>query len=110
NAISAAKAMAAPTKEALEVVFHRDYKLDDGRHNNNGWLQELHDPITKLVWENVVLLSPATAASLGLVIQNKENNQLYVPLGRVQLDGRDIVGPAWKQPGMADTVVGLALR
>src|SRR5439155_652165 len=40
---------------------------------------------------------------------NKENNQLYVPLVRIQLDGRDIVGPAWKQPGMADNVVGLAL-
>src|SRR5204862_6549801 len=110
SAISAAQTVAVPTKEALEVIFHRDYKLDDGRGNNNGWLQELPDPITKLVWENVILLSPATAGSLGLVIQNKENNQLYVPLVRIQLDGRDIVGPAWKQPGMADTVVGLALR
>jgi molybdopterin-containing oxidoreductase family iron-sulfur binding subunit len=44
-----------------------------------------------------------------LVIQNKENNLLFVPLVTIQLDGRKITGPAWKQPGMADNVVGLAL-
>ncbi len=107
--LAAAKPVAAPTPDALEVVFHRDYKVDDGRYNNNGWLQELPDPITKLVWENVILLSPKTADDLGLVIQNKENNRLFVPLVRIRLDGREIVGPSWKQPGMADNVVALAL-
>jgi molybdopterin-containing oxidoreductase family iron-sulfur binding subunit len=107
--IGAAKPAATPTRDALEVVFHRDYKMDDGRHNNNGWLQELPDPITKLVWENVILLSPRTAESLGLVIHNKENNLLFVPRVTVQLDGREVVGPAWIQPGMADNVVSLAL-
>src|SRR5207245_10075229 len=96
NVISAAKPAVAPTKESLEVVFHRDYRVDDGRYNNNGWLQELPDPITKLVWENVILLSPKTADSLGLVIQNKENNLLFVPLVTIELDGRKITGPAWK--------------
>src|ERR1044071_20367 len=108
--LAAAKPAAAPpAPDALEVVFHRDYKVDDGRYNNNGWLQELPDPVTKLVWENVVLMSPKTADSLGLAIQNKENNLLFVPLVRVQLDGREITGPAWKQPGMADNVLALAL-
>src|SRR5439155_16389646 len=109
NVLSAAKPAAPPTREALEVVFHRDYRADDGRYNNNGWLQELPDPITKLVWENVILLSPKTADSLGLVIQNTENNLLFVPLVTIERDGRKITGPAWKQPGMADNVVGLAL-
>jgi molybdopterin-containing oxidoreductase family iron-sulfur binding subunit len=108
-AISAAKPAPPPTKESIEVVFHRDYRVDDGRYNNNGWLQELPDPVTKLVWENVILLSPKTADSLGLVIQNKENNLLFVPLVTIEVDGRRIVGPAWKQPGMADNVAGLAL-
>ena len=56
----------APGKENLEVVFHRDYKLDDGRYNNNGWLQELPDPITKMVWDNAVLISRKTAVELGV--------------------------------------------
>ena len=53
-------------KDNLEVVFHRDASVDDGRYTNNGWLQELTDPITKLVWDNAVLISRETAVQLGL--------------------------------------------
>jgi hypothetical protein len=31
--------------------------MDDGRYANNGWMQELPDPITKLTWDNAVLVS-----------------------------------------------------
>src|SRR5262249_18708989 len=67
NDAAVAKAVAdakpiEPGKEKLEVVFHRDYSLDDGRYNNNGWLQEMPDPVTKIVWDNVVLISRKTAA------------------------------------------------
>ncbi len=98
-----------PECDRLEVVFHRDAKVDDGRYANNGWLQELPDPVTKLVWENAVLMSARTAAALGLAIRDRENRDLRVPLVRVALGGREVVGPAWVQPGMADSVVGLAL-
>jgi MoCo/4Fe-4S cofactor protein with predicted Tat translocation signal len=51
---------------ALEVVFQPDYRLYDGRYANNGWLQELPDPLTKVTWDNPALLAPATAEALGL--------------------------------------------
>jgi hypothetical protein len=78
---------AAPTKDKLEVVFHRDYRVDDGRYNNNGWLQELPDPITKMTWENVILLSVKTAKELGLKIQNNENKRIETPW---------VEGPRWQ--------------
>ncbi|HOW67063.1 MAG TPA: TAT-variant-translocated molybdopterin oxidoreductase [Candidatus Paceibacterota bacterium] len=84
----------------VEVVFCRDYRLDDGRYNNNGWLQEMPDPITKLTWENAILLSRTTAASNGL-----RNFDLI----EVELAGRKIEGPVWIQAGMADGTLGLAL-
>ena len=99
----------AATGETLEVVFHRDYSLDDGRWNNNGWLQELPDPITKVVWENVVLLSPATFAQLGLKAVDDESGTALQPLVEIALGSRKITGPAWALPGMADGVAGLAL-
>jgi molybdopterin-containing oxidoreductase family iron-sulfur binding subunit len=118
--IASAKPAEAPSKDKLELVFHRDYSVDDGRYNNNGWLQELPDPITKMVWENVVLMSLKTATDLGIEMisrnpsltkapQDNEDNKLRVPVVRIQLDGREIEGPAWVQPGMADHVIGLAL-
>ncbi|HEY6169647.1 MAG TPA: 4Fe-4S dicluster domain-containing protein, partial [Verrucomicrobiae bacterium] len=123
GAVSAelAKATVAPVplQSALEVVFHRSNKLDDGRHNNNGWLQELPDPITKIVWENVVMVSVHTARDLGLRIASRPKNELSSnDLGtlietndvvEVEVGGRKVTGPAWIQPGLADYVVALEL-
>src|SRR6202022_3858239 len=52
------------TPRAIEIVFPADYKVYDGRYANNAWLQELPDPITKLTWDNAVLLSKSTAKAL----------------------------------------------
>jgi MoCo/4Fe-4S cofactor protein with predicted Tat translocation signal len=90
----------APGKERLDVVFHRDYSLDDGRYGNNGWLQELPDPITKITWDNVVLISRRTAGELG--VQNSD-------VVEIKIGERAVRGPIWVQPGMADFTLGLAL-
>ena len=50
--------------ENLELVFAPDSKLHDGRFANNGWLQELPDPLTKMTWDNAAILGPATASEL----------------------------------------------
>ncbi len=53
-----------PGTGGFEVVFTTDNKVWDGRYINNGWLQELPDPITSLVWDNAALLSHATIKQL----------------------------------------------
>jgi MoCo/4Fe-4S cofactor protein with predicted Tat translocation signal len=110
RAIGELKAVQTPSKESLDVVFYRDAKMDDGRNNNNGWLQELPDPITKLTWDNAVLLSPATAKELGVFTDRNVQNQKFFNFQvEVTLNGRKISGPVWIQPGLADHTVGLAL-
>jgi len=74
---------AAPSKGSLEVVLYRDMKADDGRYANNGWLQELPDPITKLVWDNAVLVSRKTARELGV----ENNDVVEVALGERKIKG-----------------------
>jgi MoCo/4Fe-4S cofactor protein with predicted Tat translocation signal len=95
-----------PSKDNFEVVFHRDYKLDDGRWNNNGWLQELPDPITKIVWDGMVLMSRKTAEELGVESTTESRGSDVV---EVELGGRKIRGPVWVQPGFADYSIGLSL-
>jgi len=94
------KNVAAPSAQNLEVIFFRDSKVDDGRYANNGWMQELPDPVTKMTWDNAVLISRKTARELG--VQNGD----IVEIG---LNGRSVKGPIWTQPGMADYSLGLAL-
>ena len=93
-------ATVAPSAKSLEVVFYRDAKMDDGRYANNGWMQELPDPITKITWDNAVLISHKTAQELGAW-----NGDMV----EITLNGRVVQGPIWIQPGMADYSLGLAL-
>jgi MoCo/4Fe-4S cofactor protein with predicted Tat translocation signal len=84
----------------LEIVFLPSPSLHDGRFANDGWLQELPDPLTKLTWDNPALISPKTAESHGLANED-----------RVRLDyaGRSLELPVWLLPGMTDGVVALTL-
>ncbi len=101
-AVQAAGDAAGPVAagEEYEVVFRSSPALYDGRFANNGWLQELPDPITKLTWDNAALVSPATADALGL-----ENEDLIT----VTRSERELELPVWKVPGQADHTVTIDL-
>jgi molybdopterin-containing oxidoreductase family iron-sulfur binding subunit len=87
-------------KAPLEIVFFADAKVHDGRFAESAWLQELGDPVTKLTWDNAALVSPATAARLGLRSED---------VAEVSVRGRAVRAPVIVQAGMADDVVALAL-
>jgi molybdopterin-containing oxidoreductase family iron-sulfur binding subunit len=75
-----------------EIVFRTDPTVFDGRFANNGWLQELPKPQTKLTWDNAALVSPATAARLGVVSQQ---------VVELVYRGRRVKAPVWIVPGQA---------
>jgi molybdopterin-containing oxidoreductase family iron-sulfur binding subunit len=84
----------------VEIVFRPDPTVYDGRFANNGWLQELPKPITKLVWDNAALVSPATAERL-----NVANEDII----EIKVDGRAIRAPVWISPGHAPESITLFL-
>ena len=85
--------------DGIELVIKADASLYDGRFANNGWLQELPDPMTKITWDNVALMSPATAAKLGL--ENEKEVSLTAQ------NGATVTLAAWIQPGQADDSITL---
>ncbi len=94
-----AKALPRPA-DGLEIGFPPDARVRDGAFTNNGWLLELPDPITKLTWENALLVSPRTAAALDLATED---------VVEVSLNGRRVSAPVFVAPGHADGSVSLAL-
>jgi MoCo/4Fe-4S cofactor protein with predicted Tat translocation signal len=97
--LSQAPSSASPT-DALEIVFLPDPAIGDGYYANNGWLQELPKPITRLTWDNAAMVSPATAQRLNL------SKGDYVTLS---LDGRNVDAGVYIVPGHADNSVTLHL-
>jgi MoCo/4Fe-4S cofactor protein with predicted Tat translocation signal len=55
-----------PVEGGLEIVFRPDPTIWDGRFANNGWLQELPKPITKITWDPAAWISPKLAEEQGL--------------------------------------------
>jgi Fe-S-cluster-containing dehydrogenase component/anaerobic selenocysteine-containing dehydrogenase len=85
---------------ALEVTFAPCPKMVDGAHANNTWLQEMPDPVTKLVWDNAAIVSPATARALG--IESKD-------VIKIAVGDKSITAGVWVQPGQADNTIALTL-
>ncbi len=88
----------APESASLEVVFRPDPGIFDGRFANNGWLQEVPKPLTKLTWDNAAHVSLATAKRLG--VKNED-------LVAITAAGTTLRVPVWVLPGQPDDVVTL---
>ncbi len=106
-----------PTKTAaaddLEFIFRPDPCVHDGRFANNGWLQELPKPVTKLTWDNAALLSPKTAEKLALThrvaSRGGEHGQILSNVIDISLSNSKVTAAAWIVPGQAENVVVLPL-
>jgi molybdopterin-containing oxidoreductase family iron-sulfur binding subunit len=127
NLASAERIFTAPTplpafgSSNLEVRFVADYRVDDGRFANNGWLQECPDPITKISWDNAILVSPKLGAELGItprgaLIQVARKEEAEFAIGKenarvfeLAVGGRRVRGPVHIQPGLADYTVVVPL-
>ncbi|VTU33516.1 Tetrathionate reductase electron transport protein [Variovorax sp. PBS-H4] len=95
-----AAAPMAATAGALAAIFAADPSVHDGRFANNGWLQELPRPFTKLTWDNALLIGPATARRLGIVTGD---------VVRATLAQRHVDAPVWVLAAHAEGAVTLPL-
>jgi molybdopterin-containing oxidoreductase family iron-sulfur binding subunit len=101
-----AKSVVAPSESktadsnAIELNIRRDPTIYDGQFSNNGWLQELPKPMSKLTWDNAVLIGPKMASHLGIASED---------VVELELNGKKITGPVWIQAGHPDNSVTITL-
>jgi molybdopterin-containing oxidoreductase family iron-sulfur binding subunit len=89
-----------PLGGKLEVLFRPDPTIYDGRFANNGWLQELPKPVSKLTWDNAAIIGVRTATRLGLNTGDRV---------KLTYEGRSLDAPVFVQPGHVDGAVTLHL-
>ena len=100
SSVAAAATSTAATDSALEIVFRPDPTIWDGAWANNGWMQELPKPLSRLTWDNAAFVSPATATNLGV----GDEDTVTLALG-----GRTVRAPVFVLPGQADGTVAVHL-
>jgi Fe-S-cluster-containing dehydrogenase component len=84
----------------IVALFRPDTMLWDGRFAQNGWLQELPRPFTRLTWDNAAFMSPGTAERLELATGE---------LVEISRGSRKLRAPIWVLPGHVDDCVTLTL-
>jgi MoCo/4Fe-4S cofactor protein with predicted Tat translocation signal len=103
-AAQAAGQIAARTAAAnpawVPLIFRPDPTVYDGSFANNAWLQELPKPLTKLTWDNAVIVSPRTAERLKVGVEQ---------VVELAWRGAKVRAPVWVQPGHADGCATLHL-
>jgi MoCo/4Fe-4S cofactor protein with predicted Tat translocation signal len=90
----------AQAQNSVELNIRRDPTIYDGQFSNNGWLQELPKPMSKLTWDNAVLIGPNMANRLGFKVED---------VVELELNGKKISGPVWVQAGHPDNSVTITL-
>ncbi|MGD0791309.1 MAG: TAT-variant-translocated molybdopterin oxidoreductase [Terriglobales bacterium] len=83
-----------------ELNFRRDPSIYDGRFSNNGWLQELPKPLTKLTWDNPIMIGPAMAGRLKLNFKD---------VAELEFQGKKVKGAVWIQAGHPDKSITVFL-
>jgi MoCo/4Fe-4S cofactor protein with predicted Tat translocation signal len=86
--------------QQFELNIRRDPTTYDGQFSNNGWLQELPKPMTKLTWDNAILIGPKMAERLQIKVED---------VVELELNGKKVTGPVWVQAGHPDNSVTVTL-
>ncbi|MFZ2008251.1 MAG: 4Fe-4S dicluster domain-containing protein, partial [Stellaceae bacterium] len=90
----------AQAAAGLTVLLRPDPFLRDGAQANNGWLQELPRPLTRLTWDNAALIAPATAQRL----EARDGDVVEIAAG-----GGKMRIPTLLVPGQAEDCVTVSL-
>jgi MoCo/4Fe-4S cofactor protein with predicted Tat translocation signal len=102
KSLSLGKKKAGPKIEGsgFALGIYSKVSMGDGRSANNAWLQEMPDPISTITWDNYLNIGPASAAELGL-----EMNDVVTLTG----ENTSFEIPVKVQPGILKGVATLAM-
>jgi molybdopterin-containing oxidoreductase family iron-sulfur binding subunit len=105
-AAAAAVSQAAGQGSTLELSLYEKVGIGNGRYANNPWLQELPDPVSRVVWDNYACVSPKYAKDNGLEYTGLDTE---VPVVTVKAGDASVELPVYILPGQPDNVISVAM-
>jgi len=115
--VAEAAAKAAASKSgATEVVLYQKISVGNGSQANNPWLQELPDPVSKVTWDNYVMMGPAMYKELygKDVLADKGASDAYEvhpekPVVKITANGKTLELPVLLIPGVQPNTIAIAV-
>ena len=99
NASSFSGLSVKDSKQGMTLSVFVSPIMGDGSQNNNAYLFETPDPVSKITWDNFLALAPAKAKELGLKIDD---------LVEITVNGKSFKVPVNVQPGQHHDVATIA--
>ncbi|MEW6701286.1 MAG: TAT-variant-translocated molybdopterin oxidoreductase [Bacteroidota bacterium] len=87
-------------KSGYVVHLNESFFVGDGKFANNGWLQEMPHPVSKVTWDNYAAISPKLAKQFDVGMND------FI---EVSVDGKNLTLPVLVQPGVHDATVNIEL-
>jgi MoCo/4Fe-4S cofactor protein with predicted Tat translocation signal len=107
---------AATAATGTEVVFYEKVSIGNGSQANNPWLQELPDPVTKVTWDNYVIMAPAMYKAMFSkdVMKEKGDADAYEvepekPVVKITVKNTSIELPVLVIPGNHPDTIAIAV-
>ncbi len=114
GAVSAVGAM--PKGGQYELFLYQKTAIGAGQGASNPWLQEFPDPVSKVTWDNYVIISPALAKSLLSIDLDKpgdaDDYEVHPdkPVLKISVNGKESINlPVVIIPGTHPNAIGIAL-
>ena len=106
NASTAAQNIKVIASGDFELALYASNAIGDGAQSDNPWLQELPDPVSKVVWDNYIMMNPADMEGL---YEIRTAQEVPADLATLESNGQTITLPVVAIPGQRVGTVGVAI-
>ena len=100
----ASNKVASKSGSGIELLLYTKVGIGAGNQLRNPWLQELSDPITKVVWDNYIAMNPSDMQEQGFntnIQQEKPANTAALTVGNNTIELPVVASPGQKRGTVA---------
>jgi molybdopterin-containing oxidoreductase family iron-sulfur binding subunit len=108
DAVAGVGSAIAALGDGMQIKLYESIAVGDGSWGDNPWLQELPDPVSKITWDNYIIVSPSLYNKGGYNLDPDFKEKRYA-FGKLTVNGVTIELPVVAVPGTPENTLGVAV-